>query len=141
MYRFMNRGLVCLSLVCVWQSSSSAYADPRSPSQLQKLSRRSINLAISSRALMAIKSIDSDDGLLYHRLITDATIPMKGRMIHSLDGSLDSQIYSNNGEARLWLCSLEMSHSPIVHQCNRPSKAQQRTHFSSSVSSQRFYLL
>ncbi|TIA90249.1 hypothetical protein E3P81_02552 [Wallemia ichthyophaga] len=87
--------------------------DPRSPSQLQKLSRRSINLAISSRALMAIKSIDSDDGLLYHRLITDATIPMKGRMIHSLDGSLDSQIYSNNGEARLWLCSLEMSHSPI----------------------------
>lgn len=73
-------------------------ADPRSPSQLQKLSRRSINLAISSRALMAVKAIDGDDGDLYHKLVTDATIPMKGRMIHGVDGTLDSQIYSNKGE-------------------------------------------
>ena len=72
--------------------------DPRSPKQLQKLSRRSINLAISSRALTTIKCIDNDDGEMFNRLITNTTIPMKGRMIHKLNGDLDSQIYSSKGE-------------------------------------------
>ncbi|TIB67876.1 hypothetical protein E3Q24_03959 [Wallemia mellicola] len=65
---------------------------------MEKLSRRSINLAISSRALTTIKAIDGENGNLYHNLVTNATIPMKGRMIHITDGSLDSQLYSNKGE-------------------------------------------
>ena len=47
---------------------------------------------------MTIKCIDNDDGEMFNRLITNTTIPMKGRMIHKLNGDLDSQIYSSKGE-------------------------------------------
>ena len=77
---------------------------------------------------MAIKAIDGD-GDLYHRLVTDATIPMKGRMIHGTDGSLESQIYSSKGEVGCVLClSLLLTQTTQVYQRNRQTEAQQRTH-------------
>lgn len=49
---------------------------------------RSINLALSDRGIEALKLIGMDDFML------SESIPMTGRMIHSLDGSLMLQNYS-----------------------------------------------
>jgi kynurenine 3-monooxygenase len=49
---------------------------------------RSINLAISERGLDALRRIGLDD-----EVMADA-LPMKGRMIHPVDGPLDFQAYS-----------------------------------------------
>ncbi|WP_433161247.1 FAD-dependent oxidoreductase [Kribbella sp. CA-247076] len=53
---------------------------------------RSINLAISERGLDALRRID-----LVHQVMADA-LPMKGRMIHPVDGPLDFQQYSAAGD-------------------------------------------
>lgn len=54
---------------------------------------RSINLALSTRGINALEQIGVDAEVL-----GDA-IPMSGRMIHSLDGTLDFQPYGKEGEA------------------------------------------
>jgi kynurenine 3-monooxygenase len=51
---------------------------------------KSINLALSTRGLHALKEVGLD------REILKQVIPMKGRMIHSLDGSLTFQPYGIN---------------------------------------------
>ncbi len=51
---------------------------------------RSINLAISERGMSALREVELADEVL--KLV----IPMPGRMIHSLDGSLHFQAYSKN---------------------------------------------
>ncbi|HEY3559950.1 MAG TPA: NAD(P)/FAD-dependent oxidoreductase [Kribbella sp.] len=53
---------------------------------------RSINLAISERGLDALRRIG-----LVDEVMADA-LPMKGRMIHPVSGSLDFQAYSASGE-------------------------------------------
>jgi len=53
---------------------------------------RSINLAISERGLDALRRID-----LAEQVMADA-LPMPGRMIHPVDGPLDFQPYSIDGE-------------------------------------------
>jgi kynurenine 3-monooxygenase len=53
---------------------------------------RSINLAISERGLDALRRID-----LVDQVMADA-LPMKGRMIHPVEGPLDFQQYSASGE-------------------------------------------
>lgn len=53
---------------------------------------RSINLAISERGLDALRKIG-----LVEQVMADA-LPMKGRMIHPVDGPLDFQQYSADGE-------------------------------------------
>ncbi|MEV0285834.1 MULTISPECIES: NAD(P)/FAD-dependent oxidoreductase [unclassified Kribbella] len=53
---------------------------------------RSINLAISERGLDALRRIG-----LVEQVMADA-LPMKGRMIHPVDGPLDFQQYSADGE-------------------------------------------
>ncbi len=50
---------------------------------------RSINLAISERGLDALRRIDLAD-----QIMADA-LPMRGRMIHPVDGPLDFQPYSD----------------------------------------------
>jgi kynurenine 3-monooxygenase len=52
---------------------------------------RSINLAISERGLDALRRIGLED-----RVMADA-LPMRGRMIHPVDGPLDFQPYSADG--------------------------------------------
>jgi kynurenine 3-monooxygenase len=54
---------------------------------------RSINLALSVRGITALESV----GL--NKLALDSAIPMKGRMIHSPDGSSTSVVpYGDFGE-------------------------------------------
>jgi kynurenine 3-monooxygenase len=53
---------------------------------------RSINLALSERGLDALRRIG-----LAERVLADA-LPMRGRMIHPVDGPLDFQAYSADGE-------------------------------------------
>ena len=53
-------------------------------------SGRSINLALSARGIKALKDID-----LFNS-IKKNLIPMKGRMIHSLDGEKSLQLYGKN---------------------------------------------
>src|SRR5262245_31145615 len=49
---------------------------------------RSINLAISARGLHALRGVGLEDEVLKH------AIPMPGRMIHPVHGSLHYQAYS-----------------------------------------------
>ncbi|MHA2278648.1 MAG: FAD-dependent oxidoreductase, partial [Candidatus Kariarchaeaceae archaeon] len=48
---------------------------------------RSINLALSVRGLRALKEVDMDQKILKN------SIPMKGRVLHAVDGSLTFQPY------------------------------------------------
>jgi hypothetical protein len=68
--------------------------DPRLPSSRAVAAQRSINLAISSRGLAAIRAIDSD---IVGRFLNSA-LPMRGRMIHLLGGGLHSQPYDIHGQ-------------------------------------------
>ncbi|KAJ7940726.1 FAD/NAD-binding domain-containing protein [Mycena leptocephala] len=67
--------------------------DLRSPSS-KKTQLRSINLAISHRGLAAIQAIDP----LAAQRFLQTVIPMKGRMIHHPDCTLDSQLYDRDGQ-------------------------------------------
>ncbi|MET9660304.1 NAD(P)/FAD-dependent oxidoreductase [Streptomyces sp. NPDC006510] len=53
---------------------------------------RSINLALSERGLDALRRIGLEE-----QIMADA-LPMRGRMIHPVDGPLDYQQYSHDGE-------------------------------------------
>src|SRR4051794_40591770 len=48
---------------------------------------RSINLAVSTRGLTALRQVGLEDEIL------EKAIPMRGRMIHGLDGKLTFQNY------------------------------------------------
>lgn len=68
------------------------------------LAQRSVNLAISSRGLAALYSVD---GPIMSKVLDDA-IPMKGRLLHTLGGKTESQLYDANGQVRnflIWLAS------------------------------------
>ncbi|GAV55241.1 hypothetical protein ZYGR_0AS05650 [Zygosaccharomyces rouxii] len=67
--------------------------DPRDDSTQNK-NLRSINLAISARGIESLKSVDEQ---IAKRVLRDV-IPMKGRMIHDLQGEQESQIYGLFGE-------------------------------------------
>ncbi|WVQ62370.1 kynurenine 3-monooxygenase [Kwoniella botswanensis] len=68
----------------VWESRDDPRGKDAAPSNL-----RSINLAISSRGLEALRSVDPS---LAEQFQNEA-IPMKGRMIHHVDGKQESQTY------------------------------------------------
>ncbi|KAJ7905400.1 FAD/NAD-binding domain-containing protein [Mycena olivaceomarginata] len=67
--------------------------DLRAPSS-KKTQLRSINLAISHRGLAAIQVIDP----LAAQRFLQTVIPMRGRMIHHADSTLDSQLYDRDGQ-------------------------------------------
>lgn len=95
----VGAGLVGCLAACMLESRGwsvdiyEAREDFRIPSNLPTRAR-SINLAFSARGIEAIRSIDSD---MVNRLLQQV-IPMKGRMIHSPEGGLDSQAYGLDGE-------------------------------------------
>ncbi|PWA00554.1 hypothetical protein BB558_003393, partial [Smittium angustum] len=68
--------------------------DPRKSDSNERITRRSINLAISTRGLSAINRVDPD----LKKKVMDIVLPMYGRMIHDLDGKLNGQSYSPHGE-------------------------------------------
>ncbi|KAF6765118.1 hypothetical protein DFP72DRAFT_332811 [Ephemerocybe angulata] len=68
--------------------------DLRLPSSKAASGQRSINLAISHRGIAALEAIDpavADQFL-------QSAIPMRGRMIHTEAGELDSQLYDRDGQ-------------------------------------------
>lgn len=67
--------------------------DPRLAASERNL--RSINLAVSARGISALKYVNED---MAHRVLSDI-IPMKGRMIHHLNGKQESQLYGLFGES------------------------------------------
>ncbi|THH33877.1 hypothetical protein EUX98_g231 [Antrodiella citrinella] len=72
-----------------------ARPDMRLPSSKGTAQQRSINLAISSRGILALQAIqpDATDRCLR------AAVPMRGRMIHDTTGKLNSQPYDRNGQS------------------------------------------
>ncbi len=70
------------------------FPDPRLPSSKEAARLRSINLAISHRGICAINAIDPEVA----KRFLEAVVPMRGRMIHHLDGKLDSQLYDRDGQ-------------------------------------------
>lgn len=67
--------------------------DPRDASTEDR-NLRSINLAISARGITALEYVDAQ---IAKRVLKEV-IPMKGRMIHDLQGNQESQIYGLFGE-------------------------------------------
>ncbi|ODV81466.1 FAD/NAD(P)-binding domain-containing protein [Suhomyces tanzawaensis NRRL Y-17324] len=65
------------------------------PSKTKNDNLRSINLAVSARGIRALKYVDEE---MAERIL-EHIIPMKGRMIHDLDGNQTSQLYGLFGEA------------------------------------------
>lgn len=61
--------------------------------------QRSINLAISHRGIVALEAIDP----AATRRFMQAAIPVRGRMIHKLNGDLDSQLYDRDGQVSVCL--------------------------------------
>lgn len=68
----------------------------RLPEHKGQLAQRSINLAISSRGIAALHAIDPS---IAQRFLGTA-IPMRGRMIHPIEGEPESQLYDLNGQVR-----------------------------------------
>ena len=68
--------------------------DLRLPSSKLAAQQRSINLAISSRGITALQAIDPGASDRFLR----AAIPMRGRMIHDMQGNQESQAYDKNGQ-------------------------------------------
>ncbi|TFL07656.1 FAD/NAD-P-binding domain-containing protein [Pterulicium gracile] len=68
--------------------------DPRLPSSKAAAQQRSINLAISARGIAALEAVDPR---LATQFLNEA-IPMRGRMIHTPAGKLDSQQYDMDGQ-------------------------------------------
>src|SRR5688572_33200361 len=72
---------------------------------------RSINLAISTRGLHALRQVGLEEEALRH------AIPMRGRMIHSVSGELTFQAYGKdesqhiNSLSRAWLNKYLMTHA------------------------------
>lgn len=63
------------------------------PRKSQNKELRSINLAVSDRGINALKYVDSN----LADTVLSKVIPMTGRMIHDLEGNLQSQNYGLNG--------------------------------------------
>lgn len=70
------------------------HADLRLPSSKSAAQQRSINLAISARGITALQAIHPGASDRFLR----AAIPMRGRMIHDVQGNQDSQAYDRNGQ-------------------------------------------
>ncbi|KAL0947011.1 hypothetical protein HGRIS_013155 [Hohenbuehelia grisea] len=68
--------------------------DMRLPSSKAVTQQRSINLAISSRGILALQAVNP----LAAQRFMQAVIPMHGRMIHHLSGKLESQQYDKDGQ-------------------------------------------
>ncbi|KAG1768355.1 FAD/NAD(P)-binding domain-containing protein [Suillus occidentalis] len=71
-----------------------ARPDLRLSSSKAAAQQRSINLAISSRGIAALRAVDAYAAERFLQTV----IPMRGRMIHDRDGNLQSQPYDRDGQ-------------------------------------------
>ncbi|KAG1756543.1 uncharacterized protein EDB91DRAFT_1093247 [Suillus paluster] len=71
-----------------------ARPDLRLSSSKAAAQQRSINLAISSRGIAALRAVDASAAERFLQTV----IPMRGRMIHDRHGNLQSQLYDRNGQ-------------------------------------------
>jgi hypothetical protein len=83
---FSSRNVLILFCPDLRLSSSKAAAQ-----------QRSINLAISSRGIAALRAVDASAAERFLQTV----IPMRGRMIHDRDGNLQSQLYDRDGQVCL----------------------------------------
>jgi kynurenine 3-monooxygenase len=68
--------------------------DLRLSSSKAAAQQRSINLAISSRGIAALRAVDPSAAERFLQTV----IPMRGRMIHDRHGNLQSQLYDRDGQ-------------------------------------------
>ena len=95
---------------------SQSTPDMRLPSSREAAQQRSINLAISSRGIAAMRAIDPAAASRF----LDSVIPMRGRMIHGSDGNLDSQPYDRNGQVGAIFSPLHRLFTPLCCLCVVP---------------------
>src|SRR5690349_15586831 len=89
-----------LSLFLAKKGIRSVIYEGRPDIRLEKVSAgRSINLAVSTRGLYALKEVGLENEILKQ------AIPMKGRMIHSLEGQLSFQPYGVKEEECIYSIS------------------------------------
>lgn len=88
----------------------------RLPSSREAAQQRSINLAISSRGIAAMRAIDPAAASRF----LDSVIPMCGRMIHGSDGNLDSQPYDRDGQVGTIILTPSSSVHTLVLPLCRP---------------------
>jgi hypothetical protein len=69
----------------------------RLPASKAAAQQRSINLAISSRGIAALQAVLGPEATAR---FLQTVIPMRGRMIHHVNGKLDSQQYDRHGQVR-----------------------------------------
>ncbi|KAI0035696.1 FAD/NAD-P-binding domain-containing protein [Vararia minispora EC-137] len=68
--------------------------DIRLPASKAAAQQRSINLAMSSRGIAALEAIDPNVSTRFLQTV----IPMRGRMIHDMQGKETSQLYDRDGQ-------------------------------------------
>jgi hypothetical protein len=73
------------------------FADIRLPASKAAAQQRSINLAISSRGIAALEAIDPAASGRF----LETVIPMRGRMIHDMQGRENSQLYDRDGQVSM----------------------------------------
>jgi len=78
--------------------------DLRLPSSKAAAQQRSINLAISSRGIAALRAVDPSAADRF----LDTVIPMRGRMIHDVHGNLQSQPYDKDGQVLYFTTTLSI---------------------------------
>ncbi|KAG8936573.1 kynurenine 3-monooxygenase, mitochondrial precursor [Tulasnella sp. 418] len=84
--------------------------DLRLASEKAQTAQRSINLAISSRGILALHAVDPS---MASRFLETA-IPMKGRMIHDENGKLDSQLYDPRGQQSIYSVERSMLNEQLL---------------------------
>lgn len=79
------------------RNSAVTILDMRLSVSKKASAQRSVNLAVSSRGLAALYSIEP---ALMNKILENA-IPMKGRLLHLAFGKTESQPYDSSGQVRI----------------------------------------
>jgi kynurenine 3-monooxygenase len=101
-------------------------------SLLANASKRSINLALSARGLRALRKLGLADDVLH-----DA-VPMRGRMIHTLAGQTELQLYGTTDEEVLNSVSRELINNFLLERLGAepgPGKGRVQMRFKHKVTS------
>ena len=124
----IGAGLVGSLLACLLQKEGynvSLFERNPDPRSRTNYGGRSINLALSHRGLKALRRLAIEDEIM------ELALPMRGRMIHAIEGQVDFQPYSSNPNECIYSISraelnkrliaiAEENNVPIQweHQCN-----------------------
>jgi hypothetical protein len=100
-------------------------SDIRLPSSKAAAQQRSINLAISSRGIAALRAVLGEAAAA--RFLA-TVIPMRGRMIHHADGKQESQAYDRHGQVHLLIRSIRTFEVRIANTPERPWEWAARSH-------------